>query len=178
MACRDRRFRFSWAVALGMYEGKLRDAVLRTKLPTEHCLTANLAELLWERHGQRLAAFRPDAVIAVPMHWWRRLRRGGNGPDIVCEAISRRLGVQSAPNLLARRRNTVPQSNLAHGRRRLNLRHAFRVRSSYVLNGARLILVDDILTSGATAHEAAATLRKAGAAEVVVAVIARANRPA
>lgn len=178
MACRDRRFRFSWAVALGMYEEKMREAVLRTKLPTEHSLTATLAELLWERHGERLAAFRPDAVLAVPMHWWHRLRRGGNGPDILCEAIARHLGVRSAPNLLARRRNTIPQSILPHGRRQINMRRAFRLRSSYVLKGARLILVDDVLTSGATANEAAATLRSAGAAEVVVAVIARADRPA
>lgn len=177
MACRDRRIRFGSAVALGLYEGKLRDAVLRTKLPTEHSLTTALAELLWENHGQRLAAFEPDAVIAVPMHWWHRLRRGGNGPDIVCEVIARRLGVQSAPNLLARRRNTLPQSNLAPDRRRKNVRNAFRIRSSYVLEGARLILVDDILTSGATANEAAATLRSAGAAEVAVAVLARADRP-
>ena len=177
-ACRDRRFRFRWAAALGTYDGRLREAVLRTKKPTEHCLTNTLAELLWQRCGERLRAFRPDAVVAVPMHWWHRLRRGGNGPDIVCEVLAKRLDVMSAPNLLARRRNTLPQSNLAHGRRKLNVRRAFRVRSSYVLEGARLILVDDILTSGATAHEAAGTLREAGAAEVAIAVIARADRPA
>jgi ComF family protein len=165
-------------VALGTYDGPLRDAVLRTKKPAEHTLATALAELLWEQCGPRLIEFRPDVVAAVPMHWWHRLRRGGNAPDIVCDVLARRLRVLSAPNLLSRRRNTLPQSNLAHGRRRLNVRRAFRVGRSYVLDKAKVLLVDDILTSGATAHEAAGTLRAAGAAEVGVAVVARADRPA
>jgi len=176
-ACRDRRFRFRWAVALAPYEGPLREAVLKTKKPAEHGLTKALAELLWMRCGQRLASFNPDAVAAVPMHWWPRLRRGGNGPDIICEVLAQRLRVPSLSNLLARRRNTLPQSNLAQGRRKLNVRRAFQARSSYAMDGARIVLVDDILTSAATAHEAAAVLRAAGAAEVVVAVLARADRP-
>lgn len=104
-ACRDRRFQFRWAVALGPYEGVLREAVLRTKKPAEHGLTAALTELLWQRCGPRLVEIRPDAVAAVPMHWWHRLRRGGNGPDIVSELLSRRLRAASLPNLLSRRRN-------------------------------------------------------------------------
>jgi ComF family protein len=177
-ACRGRRFRFSWALALGTYDGLLREAVLRSKKPSEHCLAAALAELLWQKCGPRLAEFRPDVVAAVPLHWWHRLWRGGNGPDIVCEVLAARLGVMAAADLLARRRSTLPQSNLAQERRRLNVRRAFRVRKSFKLDGARMILVDDILTSGATAHEAAGTLRAAGAAEVSVAAIARADRPA
>jgi ComF family protein len=177
-ACRDRRFQFRWAAALGPYEGALREAVLRTKKRAEHCLTTALTELLWQRCGPRLADFKPDAVAAVPMHWWHRLRRGNNGPDIVCEVLARRLGVSSLPNLLARRRNTLPQSNLSQVRRRGNVRRAFRVRRSFALDRAKIVLVDDILTSAATAHEAAGMLRAAGAAEVVVAVLARADRPA
>ncbi|MCE9548052.1 MAG: double zinc ribbon domain-containing protein [Planctomycetia bacterium] len=176
-SCRSRRFRFASVVAVGRYEGELREAVLRTKKSAGTALTMSLAELLWELRGESMAAFRPDVVAAVPMHWLRRASRGVNAADTICETLARRLKVPSAPQMLLRRRNTVPQSELPATRRRFNVRRAFRVRYSYVLRGARALLVDDILTSGATASQAAAALREAGAAEVGVAVLARADHP-
>jgi predicted amidophosphoribosyltransferase len=91
------------------------------------------------------------------------------------------LSIAVAPRLLRRRRRTVPQAELTPPQRWENVRGAFRAsRSSWLgcrFAGARVLLVDDILTTGATASESARVLRRAGAAFVAVAVVARAEPP-
>ena len=77
--------------------------------------------------------------------------------------------------ILVRRRNTLPQASLAPSRRFENVRGAFRVRRPETVKGARVLLVDDVLTTGATCSEAANVLKQAGVAMVAVAVIARAE---
>lgn len=99
--------------------------------------------------------------------------RGTNNPDILARQIARHLGVPDEPSLLIRRRDTLPQADLPPGRRFENVRGAFRIRAGYDIRGARVVLVDDVLTTGATSSEAAKTLKRAGAQAVVVAVIAR-----
>ena len=89
--------------------------------------------------------------------------------------IANRLGVPTTSRLLVRRRRTIPQATLSPGRRRANVRGAFFVHPHQDLVGAKVLLVDDILTTGATLNEAAKMLRKAGAEEVSVAVLARAE---
>jgi predicted amidophosphoribosyltransferase len=79
-----------------------------------------------------------------------------------------------APRLLVRRRPTAPQAELSPPRRKTNVRGAFRAARHPDLPGARLLVVDDIMTTGATANEVAKTLKKAGAASVSIAVLARA----
>jgi predicted amidophosphoribosyltransferase len=83
------------------------------------------------------------------------------------------LQVPLAPHLLQRRRRTAPQASLPATRRVANVRGAFRARAHRDLAGARLLLVDDIMTTGATVNEAAKMLVKAGAAFVAIAVVAR-----
>ncbi len=108
------------------------------------------------------------------MHWVRRLARGTNAPEVLAERLAQRLGVPFFP-LLARRRHTAPQSSLPRAARLTNLRRAFRLRPSYHCQGARVLLVDDVLTTGTTCGEAASTLLRRGAASVSVAVLARAE---
>ena len=173
--CRNRDLRFRSAVSLGQYDGELRRAVLRMKKPAGETLAIALAQLLYERQRRHLAEFGPDRVVPIPMHWSRRLARGTNGPEVLAEVLAGRMRVPFARRLLGRRRKTLPQFSLSPPRRFKNLRGAFRVRAGYHLNAARVLLVDDILTTGATCREATKTLQRAGAADVAVAVIARAE---
>ncbi len=138
-------------------------------------LAAALAELLVRRRRADLEAFRPDLVAPVPMHWWRRLGRGFNSPDVLAQGLARALGVPLGRGLLIRRRNTVPQMRLAPKMRFQNLRGALRLRADNAIAGRRVLLIDDILTTGATCSEAARILKQAGAAWVGVAVLARAE---
>jgi ComF family protein len=173
--CRGAKLRFDAATALGGYEGSLRRAVLRLKYPGGEALATALAELFWRERGRELTAAPIDVVAPVPMHWRRRLVRGANSPELVAEALGRRLALPVARGLLVRRRNTLPQADLPPSQRFRNLRGAFRPGAGYALKAARVLLVDDILTTGATCSAAVRVLHRAGAEMVRVAVLARAE---
>lgn len=173
--CRGYDLRFDRTFTLGAYDGLLRDAVLRTKRLGREALTAALVDSFWDCHGAALTDGRLDVVVPVPMHWIRRLRRGHNGPELAATLVAKRLRVGDRPGGLKRCRITKPQAGLSVPQRRENLHNAFEVRRPSQISGKRVLLVDDILTSGATCSEAARTLKRAGAVEVVVAVFARAQ---
>lgn len=171
--CRGVPLRFDEAVALGSYRGLLREMLLRAKDAGQGAGTLAIAELAWQRCGERIAAMEPDVVVPVPMHWRRRLVRGTNSPALLAEVFARRLGVPLATGLLRRTRHTRPQFSVPPSARRANVRRAFAVRTGYHLNLARVLLVDDILTTGATCSEAARALKDRGALRVSVVVAAR-----
>ncbi|MEX0716406.1 MAG: ComF family protein [Planctomycetaceae bacterium] len=170
--CRAERFAFDRVVALGVYDGPLRSACLRAKSPGGRALAAGLAELLWEREGSALGGVRPDCVVAVPHHWTDRLRGRTNASETLAQVLARRLLVEFAGPILRKTRRTPAQSSLKPSQRRTNLRGAFRARGEFP-SRVTVLLVDDVLTTGATAHEAARQLRNAGADRIVTAVVAR-----
>ena len=175
--CAGRRLAFDAAVPFGVYHGPLREIVLKMKRPAGHALSTAVARLMSRSRSELLREHNCQLVVPVPMHWTRRLTRGTNSPDTVAEELSRQTGLPFGRGLLTRRRNTVPQTELSPAKRFENVRGAFRMSASYDLSGLRVVLVDDILTTGATCSEAAKVLRKAGASYVVVVVVARADFP-
>ena len=174
--CRGVKLWFDETAALGEYDGLLREWVLEMKDHRGDRLALALAELVWERCGERLRASQPDVVVPVAMHWRRRCSRGTNGAAIMAERLARRLGVPLAVGLLRRERNTPPQFTLPPSQRRANVRGAFSVNAGYHLSRARVLVVDDILTTGATCSEAARVLKRSGAAYVAAVVAARTLR--
>lgn len=172
--CRPREWLVERTWSMGTYRDALRAAVLATKRSAEYRLTETLANWLADRHGSELAAWRPDVVVPVPMHWLRRLRRGVNGPEHIARVLAERLGTPWS-DVLVRRRYTRPQTELGERQRQRNLRGALALRVPAPLAGARVLVVDDVLTTGATANAAARVLRRAGAEGVAVAVLARAT---
>jgi ComF family protein len=175
--CQDFRLHFETVIPLGTYDGALRDVVLRMKRLSHESLSAALGRLLAQRRGGDLARLRPDVVLPIPMHWWRRLRRGTNSPEIVARCLAQHLNVRMAGHALVRRRNTLPQKDLLPRERFRNVRGAFCLRRSHraLWKDSHVVLVDDILTTGATCSEAARVLKQAGAASVTVAVLAKAQ---
>lgn len=171
--CQNVRLQFDTVVSLGSYRSELGDAVLRMKQGNGEPLSAALGRLYCHRRGADLEALAPDFVLPVPMFWIRRLKRGTNSPDILARSIARHLRVPLVQGMLVRRRNTAPQPSLRPRERFRNVRQAFGIRAGYDLNGVRVVLVDDTLTTGATASEIAGLLKRAGAAMVAVAVLAR-----
>jgi ComF family protein len=179
--CGERHYRFKRTVAIGRYFGPLRDVVLRLKHPGSEPLAEAMADGLWRHAGDALRSERIDLVAPIPMHWLRRIRRGWNSPELIASALARRLTadagvkVRDYPRLLVRLRNTKPQAGLSQTERATNVHRAFGLRRRYRVEGATVLLVDDVMTTGATCSEAARTLLDAGAKRVVVAVLARAQ---
>ncbi len=171
--CRGVSLGFDRAIRLGPYEGRLRDAVLRIKSGSGEGLAEILGRVLWERVSERLTTTRFDIVVPVPLHWRRRLARGYNQSAALGKELAVGLGVEFAPNLLMRVRHTPQQIQPSAAARKENVRGAFRIKRHASLADRAVLLVDDVLTTGSTAGEAARTLREAGARQVIVAVLAR-----
>jgi ComF family protein len=161
---------------LGDYHSDLRNMCLAAKKPRSEELAAALAGSLWQLEEKALRGTGAEIVIPVPHHWSENWRRTPHAPETLAAVLSRRLRAQLATHILAKSRRTDKQSDLPPTRRRTNLKGAFHVRRRYhsALKGRRILLVDDVLTTGATAEAAARALRDANASFIAVAVIARA----
>lgn len=171
--CRQANYRFERTTAVGQYRGLMRDAVLRVKRPGEEALTLALGRLLANLLLLRQDHPSPDVIVPVPMHWTRRLIRGVNGPELLAESLSRSLQIPVEPRLIRCRRRTRKQGTLVPTQRRRNVRRAYEAGSRVGLNAAHVLLVDDVMTTGATANEISRELRRGGAARVSLAVLAR-----
>jgi ComF family protein len=130
-------------------------------------------ELLWEKHGGCLAKESYAAVVAVPLHRWTHWLRGFNPSQVLAAELAQRLQRPAWRDVLVRVRLTRPQHFLSPTERRRNVIQAFRGTRRRDLAGAKILLVDDVLTTGATASDAARALRSIGADRVDVAVLAR-----
>jgi ComF family protein len=121
-----------------------------------------------------------DLVVPVPLHWSRLFRRRYTPAALLATGVGRQGGLPVAPDLLTRRRRTPSQGGLNHNARHANVRGAFQVRprDRATLRGARVLLVDDVMTTGATVEACARTLSRAGAAAVDVLCLARVAREA
>jgi ComF family protein len=172
--CRETRDAFDVARAVLRYRdgGVARAAILLCKHAGGRGLLRQLAVLTAREAPPDLMQRTWDAVVAVPLHWRRRWQRGFNQADVLARAVGRRYGLPVQRGCLARVRATPPQHGDPATRRR-NVRDAFRVRRPQRVAGKRLLLVDDVFTTGATANACAATLRDAGAATVGVLALAR-----
>jgi ComF family protein len=165
---------FDETIALGHYTGGLRELLLRMKRADGDSISLAVGHLLWQQCAGRLAQAEAHVVAPIPLHWRRRLLHRTNSAAVLAEVVAGRLGLPLADGLLRRRRNTPRQFDLTPPQRWDNVRNAFAVSGGYHLQRANVLLVDDILTTGATCSAAARVLRKAGAQRVTVAVIARA----
>jgi len=132
-----------------------------------------LARLLAERIESGSGIAGPDLLLPVPLHHTRLRRRGFNQALEIGRLLSRRLGIPLDAHSLWRQRATVAQSTLALRARQHNLRDAFALRRP--LEADSVALIDDVMTSGSTAHAAANCLRNAGVKQIQVWVVARAG---
>jgi ComF family protein len=171
--CEKASLAFDGALAVGAYEGLLRRLVLAAKSVSGESTASALGRLIAQIACEKLAGESIDVVTCVPMHWRRRLVRQHNSPELMAQVVADRLAAPFAPRLLRWTRSTRKQADLSMTERRTNQRGALAVRGGYELSGATVVLVDDILTTGATCAEASRTLKRAGAERLVAVVAAR-----
>ncbi len=164
--CRRGRSPVARCRAIGPYTGTLRDIIHALKYRGCRTLAPGLAARMRDAAADLLAA--ADAVVAVPLHRRRRRRRGFNQAD----DLARQLGCRvMAP--LRRVRATAAQADLPAARRHANVRDAFALRRGHDVRGLRLVLIDDVCTTGATLDACARVLLMAGAVEVSALTAAR-----
>jgi len=172
--CRNLGLRFRRAHAAAQFTGTVRDLILALKFHRERLAAGPLIQILLERTEHLELGEQVDEVVPVPLHWFRRRRRGFNQAEPFARAVAERLHRPVKCRLLRRVRPTVTQTQLGFAARQRNLADAFRVRSPDAFAGKRVLLVDDVLTSGATCSACAKALKEAGAKIVIVLTVARA----
>lgn len=159
---------------LGAYAGPLGRAVRALKY---RGATRSAAWLGRSLAGQvKRAGWTPDVVCPVPLHASRRRQRGYNQAALLSRALATALGTPHR-EALERLRVTPPQARLSREARSANVAGAFRAAAGADVRGRCVLLVDDVLTTGATLRACAVALRAAGAGTVLAAVVARADRP-
>jgi ComF family protein len=163
---------FNAAYTFGSYEDTLRNLIHLFKYNKIRPLARPLGALL-ARAIPREQSF--DLIVPMPLHWKKQWTRGYNQSALLAKEIARKWGVPAA-NIVRRVKATSPQAGLSNAKRRLNVRGAFRIRKDRNLKGLRVLLIDDVLTTGATASACAKVLKRAGASHVTVAAVARTDR--
>ncbi|KKM09854.1 hypothetical protein SY88_16830 [Clostridiales bacterium PH28_bin88] len=165
---------FSLARAVGPYQGVIREAVQRLKYGGGRRLAKPLGRMMAKEVLGEAAFGKPELVVPVPLSEARSRERGYNQSALLAAELAMGLGIPSMPGLLAKHRETLSQARLHRPERLRNLSGAFVVLEPKVLAGKQVLLVDDILTTGATAGECARVLKAAGASRVVVITVATA----
>lgn len=152
------------------YEGRVKDAIHGFKYGERFDLARVFATFL---HDEASRMGRADVAMPVPLHPKRLHRRGFNQSAIIARPLAKRLGIDFDARGFVRVRNTATQVGQTIGERLAAMKGAFLVRDAKVVKGRRVLLVDDVLTTGATINECARVLKKAGAIRVDALTVAR-----
>jgi ComF family protein len=165
---------FDKAYSFGFYDGPLRKLIHLFKYSGMKPLAKRLAGLLCRAlpdDGDE--SF--DAVVPMPLHWRRRWKRGFNQSEILARLVAKQ-HQWSLINAVKRVRATAVQAGLTNAKRRKNVAGAFRVSRKSLVAGKRILLIDDVMTTGSTAAACASALKRAGAKSVTLLTLARVDR--
>jgi ComF family protein len=163
---------FDAAYSFGFYENELRKLVHVFKYDRIQSLSAPLAKLMARALPLELSF---DVIVPMPLHWRKRWQRGFNQAGLLASEIGRRRHTP-VRNALRRVHNTKSQAGLTSAKRRENVSGAFQVKKRLTVDGQRVLLIDDVMTTGATAASCARALKRGGARQVTLLTLARADR--
>ena len=151
LECRKWGFQFSSTRCLGGYKGRLKDLVLQAKMKSGSPIAFALGQAI----GMRLYTQAPKVIIPVPMYWRRKFMRQQNTAEVIARGIRSQVASSATLEMWSVRasRATQKQGMLSPDQRRGNVRNAFQVTKPQVISGQRVLLVDDVMTTGATLHE-------------------------
>ena len=172
--CIDRPPPFTSARAAALFEGPVRELIHRLKYNRRVQHRRPLAQLAVRHLAPFVEDSKANLVIPVPLHVKRLRQRGFNQAVLLGEIVAREWGLPLMRRNMRRIRWTEPQINLSLAERAANVKGAFSVSNPLLIRDKRIILVDDVYTTGSTASECARVLTNAGSSAVFVVTIARA----
>lgn len=171
--CRELELHFRSARSAVVARGTVLEAIHRYKYHRAIWFEPFLADLLIRQALPELRRERWDLIVPVPLHALKERQREFNQAARLAARLSNAAGIPLQSRLLKRTVSTRTQTRLTRQERAANVRHAFQLRGRQKLQGARVVLLDDVFTTGATTSACARVLREAGADEVCVWTVAR-----
>jgi len=173
-SCETMHFAFKRNIAFGSYEEALRDLILIYKYSCEKALTGILSGFLAERIKKEPEIIsRINLIMPVPLTKRKKKLRGFNQSELIAKGLADEFGLLISINNLIRIKELPPQAALSRAERINNMKGAFGILNNSELKDKSVLVVDDVLTTGATAGEISRILKNAGAKEVYIAVLAR-----
>ncbi len=179
-SCRSEAPHLDGARAVGLHTGPLRHAIISCKFKGRTSVAPFLARLVAERmvaeaeYSWPLPLVEVDALVPVPLHPQRRRWRGFDQAALIVQGLAPAVGKPAWEDCIQRHKPTLPQIGLSPQQRRDNVKNAFVIPDEGLVRGKRLLLVDDVYTTGATGNDAARALKAAGAGEVYLLTVTRA----
>jgi len=170
--CQEKQPLFVKAVAVGPYRGILKESLSSLKFRGDRKLAVPLGRLLAQKVRSRFPVEDIDTIVPVPLHQEKLSVRGFNQAELIARELGKHIRKPVLHNLLVKNADTPAQTHLSQRAREANLAGAFTVNSRSGIKGSRVLLVDDIFTTGSTASECTKTLLEAGAKKVYVATVA------
>ena len=172
--CRAGFYAFDWVRSFAVYDDALFEAIILMKyeeiVPLGRWFGQRLAEIVLQSAP---CDWRADAVVPVPLHLDRLRERGYNQAELIARPLAARIGVKIESSWLVRTKPRPPHLLLSRSERWASVRGAYAIREGFRIDNRRILLVDDVLTTGATLDACARVLRKAGASEVRGLTVAR-----
>jgi len=175
-ACQNKTYAFHRARSFAFYDRAMVRAILLLKFERMEPLAAWFAARLAEKVAQEGELLRADVIVPVPLHRLRQKERGYNQADLIARALAKRLRLPREPVLLMRTRPRPDKRVLSLEERWASVRGAFATRPGSQVDNRRVLLVDDVMTTGATLDACSRALREAGAKTVLGLTVARALR--
>ena len=168
---------FDAVYSYGSYEGTLRQLVHLFKYGGVRPLGGTFGKFLAQALPRETSF---DVIVPMPLHWFKQWQRGFNQSNDLAREIGKKWNVP-VRNVIRRKKATRPQAGLTNAKRRANMSGAFQIAGKKVMRGKplagmRVLLVDDVVTTGATASACARVLKRAGAAHVALLALARTDR--
>ena len=167
---------YAAARSFGYYTDELSGLIQGLKFQGRRNLIGLLAPLLASAFFETWGREEFDLVVPVPLHPKRRRERGYNQAELLARALSRKIAVSFCADAIVRIRPTLPQVGLSESQRQENVSRAFRCRDPQRISKKRILLIDDVMTTGSTAASAARCLVEDGALRVSVLTLARAEK--
>lgn len=162
--CENRRRSFSQGRGIFLYDGPMRASMLRYKYHGRREYGEYYAAAMCALAREDILRWRPDVIVPVPLHPAKKRRRGFNQAEYMAERVGRYFHIPVSAGILLKRRKTRSQKRLDAASRRRNLREAFSVEEE--VGGLRILLIDDVYTTGSTVEAAAERLMEKGARTV------------
>ncbi len=174
--CKGKHLPFNTLTSIAHYDGVMKTLIHKFKYARQKFLFSLLNDIVLTSEKPKEIVPDIDVIVPVPLHWLKKMRRGFNQSELLSRGIHKHFSKPLSTNNLCRIKNTVSQTQLTKRQRQANIRDAFFVNYPKSFNGKKVLLVDDVLTTGVTASECSKKLREAGAESVHLLILATAKR--
>lgn len=170
---KDNSKHFDFLYSSLKYENIVREKIISYKFGEAAYLYKTFAKIIIKKAKIYRFLQTYDIIIAVPMYKTKKNVRGYNQSELIAKEIANKLNIEFKNNILIKTKNTKVQSTLSKNKRQENVKNVFDVKNKNEIKNKKIILIDDIYTTGSTVNECARVLKKAGAGEIFVITIAK-----